>query len=55
MAVAPFGAQQTKVTWHFSGHMAFPTNAMLVFMNMENMIGDDLQTGLNNLKKILES
>jgi hypothetical protein len=29
-------------------------NLMLVFMNMDKMLGQDLETGLNNLKRELE-
>ncbi|MGS2741012.1 DinB family protein [Sinomicrobium sp. M5D2P17] len=46
---------QTKVTWGFEGHMNYPMNLMMVFVDFEKVIGDDLQTGLNNLKEILES
>ena len=45
---------QTTVKWGFNGHMAYPMNLMLLFMDMEEMIGDDLQTGLTNLKGVLE-
>jgi len=45
---------QTKVVWGFSGHMNYPMNLMLLFMDMEEMIGGDLETGLNDLKTILE-
>ena len=45
---------QTKVKWGFSGNMKYPMNLMLVFMNMEKMIGNDLVTGLTNLKNELE-
>lgn len=44
----------TEVTWGFSGHMAYPMNFMLLFMDFEKMIGGDLDTGLKNLKKELE-
>ncbi len=44
----------TKVKWSFHGRMAYPFNLMGLFMNMEKMIGDDFQTGLNNLKTVLE-
>ena len=44
----------TTVSWGFSGHMSYPMNLMFLFMNFEKMIGDDLQTGLNNLKAVLE-
>jgi hypothetical protein len=45
---------QTKVAWGFSSKMKYPTNIVLLFMNMEEMIGKDLSTGLKNLKQILE-
>ena len=45
---------QTKVQWKFTGKMKYPTNLMLLFMNMEKMIGNDLDKGLQNLKSILE-
>ncbi|TDD96626.1 SRPBCC family protein [Flavobacterium cellulosilyticum] len=45
---------QTKVKWGFSGHMNYPLNLMMLFMDFEKMIGDDLQTGLNKLKIELE-
>lgn len=45
---------QTKVTWGFSGKMIYPLNFIRVFMNMEEMIGADFQTGLNNMKGIIE-
>ncbi len=45
---------QTKVRWGFDGKMDYPMNLMLLFMDFEGMIGDDLQTGLRNLKYNLE-
>lgn len=44
----------TLVKWGFVGRMGYPLNAMLLFMDMESMIGDDLEFGLNQLKLILE-
>ncbi|WP_316837677.1 SRPBCC family protein [Pedobacter nutrimenti] len=44
----------TKVTWVFNGKMNYPMNLMSLCMNMDKMIGGDLQIGLNNLKGILE-
>jgi hypothetical protein len=44
----------TRVHWGFSGNMKYPTNLTLLFMNMEKMIGGDLEKGLENLKTILE-
>jgi len=45
---------QTKVKWGFTGKMKYPTNLLLLTMDMEGMIGKDFQDGLNNLKTILE-
>ena len=45
---------QTKVKWGFAGKMKYPTNLMLLTMDMEGMIGKDFQDGLNNLKAVLE-
>ena len=48
------GQNQTKVKWVFSSAMKYPMNLMLLFMNMEKMLGNDLETGLANLKMLLE-
>jgi len=45
----------TKVSWGFNGRMTWPMNLMLAFMDMEGIIGNDLQTGLNKLKTVLET
>lgn len=45
---------QTKVKWGFNGHMNYPMNLLLLFINFEKMIGDDLASGLYNLKTELE-
>ncbi len=55
MATESVSENQTKVKWGFSGHMAYPMNLWLLFMDFEKMIGDDLATGLANLKKVLEA
>ncbi|UBM57952.1 SRPBCC family protein [Marinilongibacter aquaticus] len=44
----------TEVKWGFNGHMNYPMNIMMFFMNFEDMIGGDLQTGLDNLKAEME-
>lgn len=46
---------KTKVRWGFSGHMAYPMNIMMWFMDFETIIGNDLQTGLDSLKKVMET
>jgi hypothetical protein len=45
---------QTKVIWGFRSRMNYPMNLMLLFMNMDKMVGNDLATGLTNLKGVLE-
>jgi uncharacterized protein YndB with AHSA1/START domain len=45
---------QTKVKWGFTGRMKYPMNLFLLATDMEGMIGNDFQQGLNNLKGILE-
>lgn len=54
MSTAVAGENQTKVSWGMNSAMKYPMNIMLLFMNMEKMIGEDFSTGLNNLKGILE-
>ncbi|MGB1261644.1 MAG: SRPBCC family protein [Cognaticolwellia sp.] len=55
MTTQSLSANQTQVVWGFSGHMDYPMNIMFLFMDFEQMIGDDLQIGLDNLKTILEA
>jgi uncharacterized protein YndB with AHSA1/START domain len=45
---------QTKVTWGMSSSMKYPMNIMLLFMNMDKLLGKDLEISLSNLKNILE-
>ncbi len=54
MSTDSISPNQTRVKWGFKSTMKYPMNLMLLFMNMEKMIGDDLQTGLDNLKGVLE-
>jgi hypothetical protein len=44
----------TDVTWSMYGPSPFVTRVMGVFMNMDNLIGRDFETGLANLKAIAE-
>jgi len=44
----------TLVKWGFSGEMGYPKNVLLLMMDMEEMLGGQLQEGLLNLKDILE-
>tara|TARA_R110002012_G_scaffold321930_1_gene552442 strand:- start:24782 stop:25321 length:540 start_codon:yes stop_codon:yes gene_type:complete len=55
MTTESVSENKTKVTWGFNGHMDYPMNIMLLFMDMEKMIGDDLAAGLTKLKSELEN
>lgn len=55
MRTDSLGADKTKLVWGFEGHMSYPMNVLLLFVDMESMLGDDLQQGLDILKKQLEA
>jgi len=44
----------TLVKWGFKGKMNYPLNLMRLFMDMDESIGKDFETGLSNLKALLE-
>ena len=48
------GNGQSTVQWGLSSKMAYPMNFMLLFMNMDKLMGKDLEDGLQNLKTVLE-
>ncbi|WP_413998159.1 SRPBCC family protein [Flavobacterium sp. W1B] len=54
MSTEMVAVNQTKVKWGINGVMPYPMNIMLPFMNMDQMIGKDLQQGLDNLKAKME-
>ena len=54
MITEAIDSTQTKVKWGFFGKSPYPMNLMCLFMDMDKMVGPDLQKGLDNLKVILE-
>lgn len=54
MVTESVSGDQTIVKWGFRGHMDYPMNIMFLFMDMEEMIGADLEMGLTKLKTLLE-
>lgn len=54
MRTQTVGADKTKINWGIKSKMNYPMNLMLLFMNMDKIIGNDLQTGLVNLKALVE-
>jgi len=53
MTTEDAGSNITKVKWAMYGRQKFPWNVMNPFMDA--MIGDDLEVGLSNLKKLMEA
>ncbi|MFT4016210.1 MAG: SRPBCC family protein [Agriterribacter sp.] len=49
------GNNSTKVTWGFDTKYTYPMNTMLLFMNMDKMMGDQYTKGLNRLKNLAEA
>ncbi|WP_242502617.1 SRPBCC family protein [Flavobacterium anhuiense] len=54
MSTEPISENQTKVKWGISGAIPYPTNIILPILRMDQMIGNDLQKGLENLKDKME-
>ena len=54
LSTVSLSENETQVIWGFSSKMKYPMNLMLLFMNMDKMVGNDLSIGLSNLKSILE-
>ncbi|UEG55166.1 SRPBCC family protein [Mucilaginibacter daejeonensis] len=48
-------AGSTKVKWSFKSEMPYPMNLARLFMNIEDMLGKDMDAGLVNLKRVLEN
>ena len=44
----------TKFTWAMHGLVPYPAKVMSVFFSMDKMIGRDFETGIANLKAIVE-
>lgn len=45
----------TQVTWGFYGTHKAPLNVMMLFMNMDKVVGKDFEEGLSSLKNVLEN
>ena len=54
MRTETISKSSTNVTWAITSNMPYPMNLLGAVMNMEKMLGDDLEQGLKNLKVILE-
>ncbi|PXY43495.1 SRPBCC family protein [Flavobacterium hydrophilum] len=54
MSTEAVPGNQTKVKWGIKGVFPYPMNIMMPMMKMDQMIGNDLQKGLENLKTKME-
>lgn len=54
MSTESVDENHTRVKWILESGMKYPMNIMLLFMNMDKMMGKDLEEGLKNLKTLQE-
>lgn len=54
MTTTALSDSTTRVKWGFDGKMNYPMNISLLFLDLEGMLGKDLDTGLSRLQAILE-
>jgi hypothetical protein len=47
----PLTAGQTQVTWVFTNKMKYPMNLVCLVMNMDEMLGGDMETSLKTLQQ----
>lgn len=50
--LTPSGQGGTKVDWTMTGRHGFIGKGMSLFMNMDKMVGNDFEKGLNNLDSV---
>ena len=55
METIAISEHRTRLTWVFNGKMKYPMNIITLFMNMDKVLGNDMEISLENLKNILES
>ena len=55
MVFTSIDSATSTVSWDLKGEMPYPMNLMLLFVDMNESVGGDLEKGLNNLKGILEN
>lgn len=54
MSTSALDAKNTRVRWSINGEMPYPMNLTQLIFDMEETLGQDLEKGLKNLKRILE-
>ncbi len=53
-ATARVSENKTRLSWVYNSGMDWPKNFMLLFMDMDKIVGNDLETSLTNIKTIVE-
>src|SRR5690606_19137228 len=54
LSFKPINAYETQLVWEYHSGMDWPKNITLLFMDMDKIIGADIETTLNNVKQQLE-
>lgn len=54
MTTVALSDSSTQVKWNFEGKMNYPMNITLLFLDLDGLLGKDLEVGLAGLKGILE-
>ncbi|MNK04827.1 Polyketide cyclase / dehydrase and lipid transport [compost metagenome] len=55
IAAKALSPNSTRLTWIYNSGMNWPVNFMLLFMDMDKIIGNDIAESLRNIKRRLES
>lgn len=53
ITVQPSLSAGSTVKWEYTGHSVYPMNLLTSLLNMDKIIGRDLELGLNNLNTVL--
>jgi hypothetical protein len=54
MKTTAISDNQTKLEWVYNSGMNYPMNFMLLFLDMEKLVGTDLKASIENIKSSLE-
>lgn len=54
-ATEELSADHTRITWVYNSGMDWPMNFMLLFLDMDKLVGNDIQSSLVTLKAKLEN
>jgi hypothetical protein len=52
--VETISADKTRLKWVYNSGMNWPMNFMLIFMDMDKIVGNDISASMTNIKTIIE-